>query len=120
MPANSQKLSPRAREMFTIVEQYKKSNQTQKAFCQQIDLPYTTFQFWLKIYRERQSPETPKTNFITLKPTTDSIEKTNRSDYHIEFPNGIKLYLPSQINAALVLEIVWGYGGKNASTQRSL
>jgi hypothetical protein len=51
-------------QMFNHIEQWQQSGLTQKAFCQQTDLPYHIFHYWYKRYRHQESP--PGSSFIKL------------------------------------------------------
>ena len=48
-------LTPRALEMFAVIEKYQAGGLRQKAFCRQEKLKYPTFQYWLKKYRQAQA-----------------------------------------------------------------
>ena len=37
--------------MLSLIEQWNESGKTQQAFCQEHDLTFTTFYYWLKRYR---------------------------------------------------------------------
>jgi transposase-like protein len=38
-------------EMLSLIERWQESGKTQQAFCQEHDLTFTTFYYWLKRYR---------------------------------------------------------------------
>ena len=77
-------LSQRSRQMYAVIEKYQNSPLSQKAFCKQEDLPYSTFTYWLKKYREHQQTA----DFIPMKINERSPQK--QSEWcEIEFPGGI-------------------------------
>jgi hypothetical protein len=81
-------LSPRSRQMYALIEKYQNSRLSQKAFCQQEDLPYSTFTYWLKKYRGFKQATGTAQDFIPVKINERSPEKqSNRCE--IEFPGGI-------------------------------
>ena len=41
----------RQEEMMTLIERWQESGKTQQVFCQEENLTYTTFYYWLKRYR---------------------------------------------------------------------
>jgi len=43
--------------MFSLIEVWKKSGKTQRAFCQEKDIAYSKFQYWMKKYSDRSSGE---------------------------------------------------------------
>jgi transposase len=50
--ADKPKLTQRAKEMFVIIEKYKSSGKTQKEFCKNESISYSTFQWWMNQYRK--------------------------------------------------------------------
>jgi transposase-like protein len=53
----------RQEEMLALIEQWKESGKAQQLFCQEHDLTYTTFYYWLRRYR-RQLDES---NFLPVE-----------------------------------------------------
>ena len=47
-----QNLEEVQQKMFDLIEQWKKSGQSQKAFCLQHETRYYVFHYWYKRYRE--------------------------------------------------------------------
>lgn len=43
--------------MFSLIEVWKKSGKTQREFCQEKDIAYSKFQYWMKKYNDHSSPE---------------------------------------------------------------
>jgi len=81
-------LSPRSHQMYALIEKYQNSPLSQKAFCKQEDLPYSTFTYWLKKYRGFKQATGTAQDFIPVKINERSPEKqSNRCE--IEFPGGI-------------------------------
>ena len=58
-------------QMFGLIEQWRTSDLTQKAFCEQSSLPYHVFHYWYKRYRLIDIKE--PTSFIKLKVSASSI-----------------------------------------------
>jgi hypothetical protein len=89
-------------EMFGHVEAWKNSDQSQKIYCEQAGLAYTTFQYWVKKYRE-ESSETEITDmpgFIPVEvrpdPEPDLTVVTNQ--LHFLFPNGIQVKCSERVH----------------------
>jgi hypothetical protein len=89
-------------EMFGHIEAWKSSGQSQKIYCEQAGLAYTTFQYWAKKYRE-ESSETEITDipgFIPVEvrpdPGQDPTVFTNK--LHFLFPNGIQVMCPESVH----------------------
>lgn len=55
--------------MFNYIDQWQQSDLSQKAFCNQINLPYHIFHYWFKRYRNK---ENQPSSFIKLNVSTPS------------------------------------------------
>jgi transposase-like protein len=53
----------RQEEMLTLIEQWQGSGRTQQSFCQEHDLTFSTFHYWLKRYRRVQD----ESNFLPVE-----------------------------------------------------
>jgi len=86
-------------EMFHLVEKYQKSGLSQKQFCEEHHLPKSTFLYWLKKYRteNKQAAGFIPINLSGLNPA---------SDYQIELPNGIRIYLNGTEGLGLIAGII--------------
>ena len=49
-------LTPLQQLMFSLIEIWQASGQSQRIFCQEKDLAYSKFHYWYKKYQEYQSP----------------------------------------------------------------
>ena len=74
----------RQEEMLSLIEQWQESGKTQQLFCQEHDLTYTTFYYWLRGYR-RQLDES---SFLP-------VEISSGSHIEIRYPGGVILQLPA-------------------------
>lgn len=58
-------------QMFNQIEQWQQSGLTQKAFCEQVNVPYHVFHYWYKRYRTVNGKASP--SFIKLAvPSSDT------------------------------------------------
>jgi predicted acetyltransferase len=99
------KLSARTQEMQKLIKTYQASGLTQKQFCIQAQIPRSTFQFWLKRFRNRQHlKEIPgSSKFIPLEVKgTDSASGGCRVCY----PNGITLYFEEMVPADFLAALI--------------
>lgn len=81
-------LSQRSRQMYAVIEKYQNSPLSQKVFCKQEDLPYSTFTYWLKKYRRFNQTTRVQDDFIPMKINERSAQK--KAEWcEIEFPGGI-------------------------------
>ncbi len=86
-------------EMFRIVGEYLQSGQTQKRFCEQRNLSFFQFKYWLQKYRKVESRDT---RFIRLQPSNAN----SLGSYRIDLPNGIIIHLNGSESLKLILEII--------------
>jgi predicted acetyltransferase len=61
-------------QMFSYIGQWENSNQSQKSFCLEHNIPYYVFHYWLKRYRENQQGKKDKpASFVKLQITQSSM-----------------------------------------------
>ena len=82
-------------EMLSLIEQWQESGKTQQAFCQQNNLTYTTFYYWLKRYRRGVD----ESSFLP-------IEVSSGSYIEIRYPGGIILQLPAATSLSTVKQLL--------------
>jgi transposase-like protein len=58
----------RQEEMLSLIEQWQGSGRTQQSFCQEHDLTFSTFYYWLKRYRRVQD----ESNFLPVEISSGS------------------------------------------------
>ena len=90
--------------MFSHVEAFIRSKQSQKIYCEQNSLALSTFQYWAKKYREEftqdESTSTIAPGFIPVEvqpdPKMDQAGVTNQ--LHFLFPNGIQVKCSERVH----------------------
>ena len=85
----------RQEEMLSLIEQWQESDKTQQTFCQEHDLTYTTFYYWLRRYR-RQVEES---SFLP-------IEISSGSHIEIRYPGGVVLQLPTATRLSTLKQLL--------------
>lgn len=61
-------------QMFSHIRQWEKSNQSQKSFCLEHNIPYYVFHYWLNKYRENdQGKKIKSTSFVKLQVTSSAM-----------------------------------------------
>ena len=103
-------LSPRAQEMYTLIEKYFTTNLNQKTFCEQQGITYSTFHWWLSKYKNN-SP-TSMTNrskssgdFIPVHVGSPDTSTVFSSVCYIEYPNGVIVHL-LDVNVQVISELI--------------
>jgi transposase-like protein len=85
----------RQADMLSLIEQWKERGKTQQAFCQEHDLTFSTFYYWLKRYR-RGIDES-----IFLP-----VEVSSGSHIEIRYPGGVILQLPAATRLSTLKELL--------------
>jgi len=89
--------------MFSHLEACKRSKQSQKNYCKQQNLAYSTFQYWAKKYREEfsedeASDETPGFIPMEVQPDLELDQVGVGNQLHFLFPNGIQVMCPESVH----------------------
>jgi hypothetical protein len=107
----TQTLAERRQKRFATIEKYLASGLTQKQFCHQEQLTYSTFQLWLKKYRQAHADTTQQhgqtgNHFVplTFKPAAA------KTDYVIEYPNGVVLHVSRAIDPQTLIQLIQASG----------
>ena len=85
----------REEEMLSLIEQWSESGKTQKVFCQEQGITFTTFYYWLRRYRRRLE----ENGFL-------SVEISPGDNIEIRYPGGIILQLPATTKLSIVKQLL--------------
>ena len=88
-------------EMFPIVEAWRDSGLSKKAFCEERGIVKSIFYYWYKKYRE----ENVSGGFIPLLPEASQALAPGHT-IEIQYPNGVLLRLPANTPASLVRKYI--------------
>jgi transposase-like protein len=89
--------------MFDLIDQWKKSGQTQKAFCLQHEARYSVFHYWYKQYREAHNTSTDTASSFTrlqINPIPMGSCLPTASNAELIYPDGRRLlfHQPVDVN----------------------
>jgi hypothetical protein len=85
----------RQEEMLTLIEKWQESGKAQQLYCQENNLTYTTFYYWLKRYR-RQINES---SFLP-------VEISSGSHIEIRYPGGVILQIPAATRLSTLKQLL--------------
>ena len=91
---NQERLN-RQEEMLSLIEQWQESGKAQQVFCQEHDLTFSTFYYWLKRYRRGID----ENSFLP-------VEISSGSHIEIRYPGGIILQLPAATRLSTVKQLL--------------
>lgn len=85
-------------EMFSMIELWKSSGESQQAFCKLQGLAYSGFHYWLKRYRAAESGTRPSDFIKVSHPITG-----NSSPFaELIMPDGRRLRLYQEVDVSLL------------------
>jgi hypothetical protein len=85
----------RQEEMLSLIQQWHESGKTQQAFCQEHDLTFSTFYYWLKRHRR----VIDENSFLP-------VEISSGSYIEIRYPGGIILQMPAATRLSTVKQLL--------------
>lgn len=85
----------RQTDMLLLIEQWQESGKTQQLFCQEHDITFSTFYYWLKRYRRGIE----ESNFLP-------VEISSGSNIEIRYPDGIILQLPAAVKLSTLKQLL--------------
>ena len=109
MSINNEPENPREKAMFANIEKYLSSDMTQKQFCIQEKLAYSTFQKWLQLYRKshvESAPNPSQKKFIPVEIAPQQQIVSKNSQCVIEYPNGIIIRFKGKFDSQLIQSLI--------------
>ncbi len=89
--------------MFSLIEIWQSSGQSQKTFCQEKDLAYSKFHYWHRKYQDYRSPSTSEEPFVavTVKKSR-ALETLPAGAMELVFPDGRRLIFNQSVEAGFL------------------
>jgi len=89
--------------MFAHLKSCKQSGLPQKVYCEQAGLAYSTFQYWMKKYREefsagQASDIAPGFIPVEVQPDPEMDQEETTNQLHFLFPNGIQVKCSERVH----------------------
>lgn len=89
--------------MFSLIEVWKKGDQTQQDFCKDKELDYQQFQYWLRRYKQTVDSGSSQSTFTQVKLKTQPI---TTGALELVFPDGRKLIFHQPVDASFVRSLI--------------
>ena len=109
----TQSMSERAQRMFEIIERYRNSNLTQKAFCEAEGLALSTFQYWTSRYNKhrrvgyRSRSVGKRSGFVELlSAQAGKPQAATDAAIVLTYPNGVTVRLGSAAPLSVLKELI--------------
>jgi hypothetical protein len=88
--------------MFSLIEIWKKGEQSQQEFCKEKDIDYNQFQYWLRRYKQLNSPGESISGFTQIKLKSP----VSNGSVELIFPDGRKLIFHQPVDGTLVRSLL--------------
>jgi len=89
------KNTARKKKMFSLIEQYfeEPKGKSQKQFCRENNIRYSTFLYWMKVYRENKSQKPSFLPLEVIASGSDGAENKEKQTprVEVEFSEGFTL-----------------------------
>lgn len=90
--------------MFSLIEVWKKGEQSQQDFCKEKDLDYNQFQYWLRRYKQVNGLVSgEKSFFARIKVPRES---ANASALELIFPDGKRIVFHQPVDPSFVRSLL--------------
>lgn len=90
--------------MFSLIEVWQKSQQTQQEFCKEKDVDYNQFQYWFRKYRAATSTESRDSKFFKQIKIKDLSMATSLVE--IIYPDGRKLVFHQAVDVSFLRSLL--------------
>lgn len=87
--------------MFSLIEFWKGSGKSQKAFCLEKSIAYPKFHYWLKKYNDEKNEGEdlgPSFSQVTIKKQNE----VRPNHIELQYPDGRKLVFPQGVDASFL------------------
>ncbi|MCR6642780.1 MAG: hypothetical protein NVV82_28265 [Sporocytophaga sp.] len=101
METPTKKVHRNKEEMYLLISSWKESGISQNAFCEQHNLPYSIFQYWLKKFKIEA--EEQESVFTEIKISSSSVS----CPIEIIFPSGARVVFKSLPESSFLRSLVF-------------
>ena len=97
---NIMRNNPETRQqMFEVIELWKQSGLSQRAFCEQQSLKFHTFYYWYKRHKQENNNDSSQSSFLKLQVVA-------ASSVEIHFPGGIRLVFHEAVSSGYLKSLI--------------
>ncbi len=89
-------------QMVKVIELWKQSGLSQRAFCEQQSLKFHTFYYWYKRHKQENNNSNSQSAFLNLQ----IAKPMGASSIEIHFPGGIRLVFHEPVNSSYVKSLI--------------
>lgn len=97
--------------MYSIVEQWKNSNKSQRAISEELGISFHVFRYWVKKQKAEQLQKNIKKTKLAKNKTRAFYPISLSQSSHFEelqiiYPNGVKINCPSSVTSNQLQELI--------------
>ena len=95
--------------MYPLVKKWQQSGQSKLAFSQSHGVKPDTFHYWVKKYEmehAREKGATVDNKFIPLSISRGEVQKAEKSQIVLAYPNGVRLEMNEQVSMGYLTALI--------------
>ena len=85
-------------QMLAMIESWKQSRLSQKAYCEQNNIRYYVFHYWYKRYKEMQAPQ-QEVGFVPLNVKPSAALQTSNAGIELLLPGGKRILFHQAVSS---------------------
>jgi len=90
--------------MFSLIEVWKKGEQSQREFCKEKDLDYNQFQYWLRRYKQANGiVSKPRASFARIKVP---VGLSTASSMELVYPDGKRIIFHQPVDPTFLRSLL--------------
>jgi hypothetical protein len=93
-------------QMFGAIEKCQRDGLSPKEYCCSMNIPYPSFQYWLRKYQKEQIKQNPKPTEGFLPVRIEDAPITGSNQLIIHYPNGIQVRCPLNTPVHLLQSLI--------------
>jgi transposase-like protein len=93
-------------EMFSAIENCQRDGISTKEYCREKQIPYPSFQYWLRKYRKELINQNPKPTEGFLPVRIEDTPISGSNQLTIQYPNGIQVRCPLNTPVHLLQSLI--------------
>lgn len=101
---NSENFATRQSKMFSLIESWKTSGQSQHVFCKEHAIVYSNFHYWYKKYRDQQ--DAIGESFLPVKIKKSMAVSSERGVMELFLANGHRLIFHQLVDASYLRSLL--------------
>lgn len=94
--------------MFSFIDGWSKSNQSQKEYCKQHQVGYHVFHYWYKLWKDEKQSTSIHSDFIPVKVSSEQVNgmEPGGKTTEIIFPDGTRVVFYQPLDANYIRSVV--------------